>query len=114
MKKATMSLLIGLLLGTMLAGPAVEAASGILAERSTQAVFVNGVPVELEAYNINGSNYVKLRDVGETLNFEVYWDGAAVQIDSTAPYTGLQHGGKPGCIHGPVHAGILQRCTCGA
>ena len=88
MKKATMSLLIGLLLGTMLAGPAVEAASGILAERSTQAVFVNGVPVELEAYNINGSNYVKLRDVGETLNFEVYWDGAAVQIDSTAPYTG--------------------------
>lgn len=36
MKKATMSLLIGLLLGTMLAGPAVEAASGILAEYASR------------------------------------------------------------------------------
>ena len=35
-----------------------------------------------------GSNYVKLRDVGELVGFNVYWDGA-VQIDSNAPYTGI-------------------------
>ena len=87
MRKALLSLLIGLLLGTMLAGPAVEAASGVLAEWSTQAVYINGAPVELEAYIIGGSNYVKLRDVGRAVNFNVFWDGA-VQIERDAPYTG--------------------------
>jgi uncharacterized protein YkwD len=36
---------------------------------------------------INGSNYVRLRDIGELMGFNVYWDGT-VQIDSTSPYTG--------------------------
>ena len=77
----------GILIGTALSGPAVQAASGILAERSAQAVYVDGQKVELEAYNIGGSNYVKLRDIGVAADFNVYWDGA-VQIDTTAPYTG--------------------------
>ena len=77
----------GILIGTALSGPAVQAASGILAERSAQAVYVDGQKVELEAYNIGGSNYVKLRDIGAAADFNVYWDGA-VQIDTTAPYTG--------------------------
>ena len=86
MKKATLCLLIGLMLGTMLSGPAVEAA-GILAERSAQAVYIDGAPVTLETYNIGGSNYVKLRDLGQAVGFNVYYDGA-VQIESGKPYTG--------------------------
>ncbi len=55
---------------------------------STQPIRLNGQQVEMTAYNINGSNYVKLRDVGELVGFNVYWDGTNVQVDSTAPYTG--------------------------
>lgn len=41
----------------------------------------------MEAYIINGNNYVKLADVGKMVGFNVYWDGA-VYMDSDAPYTG--------------------------
>lgn len=42
----------------------------------------------MTAYAIGGNNYVKLRDVGEAVDFNVYWDGKAVQIESDLPYTG--------------------------
>ena len=79
----------GIVLGTTLfGGVAACAAAGVMAERSAQAVYVDGRCVELEAYLIDGSNYVKLRDVGQATNaINVYWDGA-VQIQSGAPYTG--------------------------
>ena len=64
-----------------------RAASGVLAEHVTQAVIVDGRQLELEAYEIEGSNYVKLRDIGEMLNFNVYWDDG-IYIDSARPYTG--------------------------
>ena len=38
-------------------------------------------------YNIGGNNYVKLRDIGQAVGFNVYWNDG-VQIDSNAPYTG--------------------------
>jgi len=42
---------------------------------------VNGKIVEFEAYNINGYNYFKLRDLAQAVNnteknFEVTWDAA--------------------------------------
>ncbi len=81
--------LIGVLIGgVLLNGNAINAAAGIAATRSTQPVYVDGKRVELEAYNIAGSNYVKLRDAGEAVGFNVYWDGGAVQVQSDAPYTG--------------------------
>lgn len=81
-------LLTGVLLGAALAGPAVGAVTEKLsAERSPQEVYVDGTPVTLEAYLINGNNYVQLRDMGKKLDFNVYWDGA-VQISSRGPYTG--------------------------
>ncbi len=43
---------------------------------SAQKVTVNGSAVELTAYNIGGNNFFKLRDLGETLNFSVDWNGA--------------------------------------
>ena len=65
-------------------------AAGIVAERSTNRIYVDGQEVRLTAYNINGNNYVMLRDVGKTVGFEVYWDGDAkcVQVESKKPYTG--------------------------
>jgi len=84
--------LMGFLCGAFLfAGltSAATAASGIMASISNQAVYVDGKQVSLPAYLIGGSNYVKLRDVGETVGFNVYWDGSAVQIESDKPYTGV-------------------------
>ena len=86
----------GIVLGaTLFGGFAASAAAGIMAERSAQAVYVDGRRVELEAYLIDGSNYVKLRDVGQATNaINVYWDGA-VQIQSGAAYTGEAPAGTP-------------------
>ena len=42
----------------------------------------------MTTYAIGGANYVKLRDVGEAVGFNVYWDGSAVQVESKKPYTG--------------------------
>jgi hypothetical protein len=36
--------------------------------------------LQLVAYNIDGSNYFKLRDIGEALDFGVEWDGARNMI----------------------------------
>ena len=66
-------------------------AAGIMAEQSTNRFLVDGKEVQLDAYAINGSNYLKLRDIGEAVGFNVYWDSEkhCVQIESDAPYTGI-------------------------
>ncbi len=89
MKRIIPSLLLGVLIGATIFGGAAFAASGLMAETSTQRFYMNGQQVQLEAYSINGNNYVKLRDIGQAVGFNVYWDGAAVQIESDKPYTGL-------------------------
>ena len=81
------SFIAGLLVGSLLFGGSIAYAAGVTAELSRHVIYLDGTPVELQAYAINGNNYVKLRDVGRLMNFNVYWDGA-VQIDSSAPYTG--------------------------
>ena len=78
----------GILGGTALSGPAAQAVEQLIVQRAIQSMYVDGHSVTFEAYNINGANYVKLRDIGEAVGFEVYWDGTAVQIDSGKPYTG--------------------------
>ena len=42
----------------------------------------------MTAYNINGNNYFKLRDIGMALNFDVSWDSnlKGVVIDTTKGY----------------------------
>ena len=86
--KQVFSYVAGFLTGALLFGSGIAYAAELTAERSRHTVYVDGAAVELEAYTINGSNYVKLRDVGQIMDFNVYWDGAAVQIQSAAPYTG--------------------------
>lgn len=51
---------------------------------SNQKVVLDGAEVELTAYNIDGYNYFKLRDLGAALGFEVTWDQAAKTIGIAA------------------------------
>lgn len=85
--KRTLYFAAGLLVGATVFGGSVAYAAGITTERNTQLVYIDGAPVQLDAYIIGGSNYVKLRDIGQAVGFNVYWDGA-VYIDTASPYTG--------------------------
>ena len=82
--------LCGLALGLSLSAPAAQAVESLKATLSTNRILVDGEEVHLTAYNINGNNYVKLRDIGEQVGFNVYWDSDAkcVQVESGKPYTG--------------------------
>ena len=88
--KKSLYLIAGILIGITLFGGSSVLAAGITAERSTNRIYVDGQEVHLTAYNINGNNYVMLRDVGRAVGFEVYWDADTncVQIESDKPYTG--------------------------
>ena len=50
--------------------------------------------LNLIAYNIDGNNYFKLRDIGEVFDFGVDWDGATntIVIDTSKGYTAEQSG----------------------
>ena len=88
--KKSLYLIAGILIGITLFGGTSVLAAGITAERSTNRIYVDGQEVHLTAYNINGNNYVMLRDVGRTVGFNVYWnsDAKCVQVESKKPYTG--------------------------
>lgn len=84
-QKTALALLAGMTIGASL----VEgAAAGIVAEPTWQKIYVDGRQVSMTAYNIFGSNYVKLRDIGQQVGFNVYWEDG-VQIETDAPYTGV-------------------------
>ena len=90
--------LTGFLCGALLfcAFPTVaSAASNIMAAISNQPVYVDGQRVYMTAYQIGGNNYVKLRDIGEAVGFNVYWDGTSVQVESDKPYTGVAPADQP-------------------
>ena len=65
------------------------AASGAVAKISDQRITVDGVQVNMTAYQIDDNNYVKLRDIGKQVDFGVDYDNAtaSVRIDTDAPYT---------------------------
>ena len=88
--KNTGLVLCGLVLGLTLSAPAAQAVESLKATLSTNRVLVDGQEVRLTAYNINGNNYVMLRDVGRAVGFNVYWnsDAKCVQVESKKPYTG--------------------------
>ena len=91
MKKRFISFLSGMVVGAVMFGGSVAYASGILANLSNSQVFVDGRGVQLTAYNINGNNYVMLRDIGKAVDFNVYWsaEDGSVRIESDKPYTGI-------------------------
>ena len=71
------------------AGIKDEAVSGASAKVTDQKITVDGVQVNMTAYQISGNNYVKLRDIGKQVGFGVSYDAAteSVRIDTDAPYT---------------------------
>ena len=52
-------------------------------------IIIDGRESTFVAYNIDGNNYFRLRDIGETFDFEVDWDGInnTVIIDTGRVYT---------------------------
>ena len=88
--KNTGLVLCGLVLGLSLSAPAAQAVESLKATLSTNRVLVDGQEVRLTAYNINGNNYVMLRDIGRAVGFNAYWnsDAKCVQVESGKPYTG--------------------------
>ena len=86
MKKKDFAL--GILCGAMLFSGATAVAAGVSAEPTWQNIYVDGKQVSMTAYNIAGNNYVRLRDIGQQVGFNVYWQDG-VQIDTDTPYTGV-------------------------
>ena len=86
MKKKDFAL--GILCGAMLFSGATAVAAGVSAEPTWQNIYVDGEQVSMTAYNIAGNNYVKLRDIGKEVGFNVYWQDG-VQIDTDSSYTGV-------------------------
>ena len=86
-KKEAAFLVVGVFMGLALCGPVQAATAALTATPSTQAIYVDGQQVSMTAYTIGNSNYVRLRDIGQAVGFNVYWDGT-VQVESGNPYTG--------------------------
>ena len=84
-RKIIASMITGMVIGAALVS---EAAAGIVAEPTWQKIYVDGQQVSMTAYNIAGNNFVRLRDIGQQVGFNVYWSDG-VQIDTDAPYTGV-------------------------
>lgn len=78
----------GILAGIVI-GSTATATAGLMAAPSSQNFYLHKKLVDIEAYIINGSNYVKLRDVGQFIGFSVSYDPDtnSVLIDPDKPYT---------------------------
>ena len=79
---------LGMIVGGLLCGTTAAAADYLTATVSTQRFYLNGQPVQLEAYAIHGNNFVKLRDIGQAVDFGVTYDGStnSVYIDPDSHY----------------------------
>lgn len=76
-----------------------------VAIQSSMPVTVDGIPVQVSAYNIDGYTYYKLRDLGSFLGFRVDWIAAeqtiVIQTD----------GNKPGSVENLMEAVSPQNGT---
>ena len=80
MKRRTLSLLLVIVMLLALVIPA-SAADGAKVQPTVQAITLDGKDVTVEAYNIDGYNYLKLRDVAQLFanteaSFSVSYDEA--------------------------------------
>ena len=83
-------ILCGLVLGLALSSPAARAVESLKVTLSTNRILVDGQETHMTAYTIGGNNYVRLRDIGKAVGFNVYWNAedGSVQIETDKPYTG--------------------------
>ena len=87
MKKYLFTLVAGILIGA-LAFAGMAFASGLEVAPSTQGVMVDGKPVQIEAYSINGANYFKARDFASALDIGMWYnaDTRSVMIETDKGY----------------------------
>lgn len=89
MKKSIPSFMAGLFCGAILLGGSMAYASGVATipfSETGQHITLNGEPIELTGYMINGNNYFKLRDIGEKLEFGVTWNGTTHTVEITTEH----------------------------
>lgn len=88
MKGKYLQFCLGVVAGGVLFSTTATAADYLTARISTQRFYINGQPVQFEAYAIHGNNFVKLRDIGQAVDFGVTYDGStnSVHIDPNSHY----------------------------
>ena len=87
--KSTALLLSGVMIGIGITSPAANAAAEFFqAQRTPHPIYVDGKQVQMETYTIDGSNYVKLRDIGQAVGFGITYDAGTntVTIHPGKPY----------------------------
>ena len=96
----TLSLFAALMLACSLFLPGkAMAASTITATVTDSSVLINGKSQQFMAYNINGNNYFKLRDLAYVLNgttkqFDIEWDGSKNTITLIKGQVYIPSGGE--------------------
>ena len=70
----------GILAGIAVSDPAAQAAAGLMANTSSQKFYLDDQRISLTAYEIGGSNYVKLQDIGQAVDFGVTYAAATNAI----------------------------------
>ncbi len=79
--KKTLTFVAGVLCGAVLfGGGAALASSGVLATLTRQVFYYNGDRISLEAYSIDGYNYIKLRDAAELFGVPIEYDEATDSV----------------------------------
>ena len=56
--------------------------------KTNAPIFVDENSVRMACYNIDGNNFVKLRDIGKLFNFYVVWENNGIVINSNSEYNG--------------------------
>lgn len=106
-------LLTVLMLGTI---PGALAAGEVSAQAAGVSLSLNGKSVKLGAYNIGGSNYVKLRDVAQLLRgtekgFSVTWRSEDQSISLRSGEDYLSAGGELAPLASGVQSAVPCRST---
>jgi len=76
-----LSLIAGIVIGALLFGGVFAVAASVTASTSVWKFFVDGAPDNsIEAYSIDGSNYLKLRDVLRVADVGVWYDNDKKEV----------------------------------
>lgn len=70
------------------AQPGQSSQGAIPARKTSSKILAADKAIVFDAYNINGNNFFRLRDIAELLDFELAWDAAAgaIRIDTAKSY----------------------------
>lgn len=75
--------ILGIILGNIICGSFTTIANESLnVSLNPFKILVNGVNKHIEGYNINGSTYFKLRDIGNQVGFKVDFKEDTIMIDT--------------------------------